>query len=364
MRILILSNSDYGLYKFRKELIEKLCKMGELIVAIPVGEYSDKIVSLGSKIVPFDFNRRGKNPIKEIRLFFRYNNLIKRIKPDLVLTYTIKPNLFGGICCRFAKIPYITNITGLGTSIENGGIISSICLNLYRIGLKRANCVFFQNRANLDLFLNKKIVKENYRLIPGSGVNLNDFKLEPYPDDKDGVKFLFVGRIMKDKGIEELLAAFCSLQKLYKNCSLDIVGHCDENYSTVLQNYESKGLIVYHGTQAVMQPFYSMCHCVVLPSYHEGMANVLLEASAMGRPVISTFVAGCKETFEEGISGFGCESGSIESLLLAMKRFVSLSNERREKMGLNARLKMEKEFNRDLVISAYNEEIQTCINAV
>ena len=364
MRILILSNDDGGLYHFRKELIEELVKYYKVICAVPNHEgYIDKLKSLGCKCVVININRRGTNPIEDLRLIRRYIRLIKRVKPDIVLTYTIKPNVYGGIVCRITKEPYIANVTGLGTSIQNGGILSKIALTLYRIGLRNASCVFFQNKANKDTFLRKKIIQGNSKVIPGSGVNLEDHCMESYPEDADDgtIRFLFVGRIMKDKGIEELLTAVRLLNKVGKRIILDVVGGRDEDYTDKLRKYEQHNLIKYHGQQNDVHKFYKQAHCIVLPSYHEGMANVLLEAAATGRPVIASRIPGCQETFDEGITGIGCEPKDVESLKQAMSKMYELSNDKRKEMGIAGRRKMENEFDRRTIIDAYMEEIRNVI---
>ncbi|MGN1313718.1 MAG: glycosyltransferase family 4 protein [Lachnospiraceae bacterium] len=358
MRIVILTNADIGLYKFRKELIEQFCKEHEVYIILPDGEFIEPLKKLGCKFVPLEFNRRGTNPIADLGQVKRYVRLLKKLKPNIVLTYTIKPNVYGGIACQITKSPYIANVTGLGTTIENGGLLSFISMTLYKIGLRGAGCVFFQNKNNELLFVDKKIVKGKARLIPGSGVNLQTHYVEPYPSDQDDIRFLFVGRIMKDKGIGELLEAIHQIHKENHNVVLDIVGWSDEDYSEALKKAEQEGAVCYHGLQSDVHPFYARCHCVVLPSYHEGTANVILEASSTGRPVITTHVPGCQETFDEGITGFGCEAKSSKSLAEAMKKFLAVPQERRARMGMAARAKMEKEYDRNLVLKAYQEEIE------
>lgn len=361
MRILILANIDMGLYKFRKELLEELIKQHEVFICVPDGEYVNKMEAMGCQFIPCNvLDRRSTNPIKDLKLIKFYKETLIKVSPDVVLTYTIKPNVYGGWVCRKQKIPYLPNITGLGTTIENGGILAKISIALYKIGLKKASCVFFQNRNNQKLFVDKSIVKGKSILIPGSGVNLEMHKFESYPKENECLRFLFVGRIMKDKGIEELLSAIKTLHEEDERIVLDVVGFCDEDYLEELKQAEAEGNIVFHGTQSNVHPFYKRCNCTVLPSYHEGMANVMLESSATGRPVITTTVPGCIETFDEGLTGFGCEAKSTESLLNAMRRFISLPYADKAAMGANARKKMEEEFDRQIVIDAYNNEIKAC----
>lgn len=359
MRILILSNFDMGLYKFRGELLEMLAASHKVYFCTPNGQYIEDIKRLGCRFICCNkMERRGTNPIKDIQLFLFYKRIIKHMKPDIVLTYTIKPNVYGGIVCSFEHIPFIANVTGLGTTIENGGALARLTTALYRIGLKDAACVFFQNADNQRMFLDQRIVQGRSRVIPGSGVNLKTHCYEPYPSDKDGIRFLFVGRIMKDKGVEELLKAISILHKEKKDITLDIVGWSDEDYTSELEKAKNEGAIRIHGVQKDVHSFYRNCHCVVLPSYHEGTSNVMLEASATGRPVVTTRVPGCQETFEEEITGFGCEAKSVESLLHAMRKFLMIQQHKREEMGKAAREKMEREFDRKIVLEAYNKEIE------
>ncbi len=360
MRILVLANNDIGLYKFRRELLEELLKNNEVFIALPSGEFIPNLQALGCQYIPFEFNRRGMNPLADLWQIHRYRRLLRQLKPNIVLTYTIKPNIYGGIACQKEHIPYIANVTGLGTSIENGGILSRISLALYRKGLQSAKCVFFQNEANLHFFEKNRIIdKEHAQLIPGSGVNLDAFPLEPYPDDKNGIRFLFVGRIMRDKGIGELLQAITTLHRDNPIVTLDIVGDYDEHeWQVVIKETERVGAVRYHGHQSDVRPFYKNCHCVVLPSYHEGMANVLLEASATGRPVIATRIPGCQETYDEDISGFGCIPMDADSLLDAMREFLKQSQDQHKAMGIAGREKMTHKFDRQIVLSKYLQRIE------
>ena len=321
-KILILANNDVGLYKFRKELIEELLKNNKVFISLPYGEFVEPLRKMGCKYIRQEFNRRGTNPVRDFEQFIGYVELIKKVNPDVVLTYTIKPNVYGGLACQLTNTSYLSNVTGLGTSIENGGIMQFLTTNLYKIGLRKANCVFFQNKNNRNLFLNSGIVKNHTRLIPGSGVNLDFHSLEEYPCFDNEIRFLFVGRIMRDKGINEIIDAIIKIHQECPYVSLDIVGGCDEDYTEVLDKAEKTGYIHYLGRQDEMHEFYKNSHCVVLPSYHEGMANVLLEGASTGRPVIATNIPGCKETFDEGKTGFGCEAKSTESLADAMNEKI------------------------------------------
>jgi glycosyltransferase involved in cell wall biosynthesis len=358
MKILVLANFGMGLYNFRKELLEELIKQNnEVYISLPNDDYVLKLKSLGCKYVETYLERRGTNPISDFKLLLHYINLIKRIKPDVVLTYTIKPNVYGGLACRLTKTPYITNITGLGTSVENKGVIQKITLMLNKIGLKKASCLFFQNETNHKFFQEQNIVKTKTRLIPGSGVNLDYHTFEEYPEDDGKNRFLFIGRMMKSKGIEELLQAVKIVKEEYPNTQFNLIGSCEEDYHQQLVELDKLGTINYHCQQNDVHSFIKESHATILPSYHEGTANVLLESASSGRPVLASRVPGCIETFDEEVSGFGFAVKSVESLVEAINKFIELPYEQKKAMGIAGRKKMENEFDRKIVINAYMDEI-------
>lgn len=358
MKILVLTNFGMGLYRFRKELLKELIKLGnEIVVSFPDDEYVPLFEELGCKYIETKLDRRGANPINDLKLFFSYIKIIKNIKPDIVLTYTIKPNVYGGLVCRLTKTSYLANITGLGTAIENKGLMQKLTLNLYKISLKNAKCVFFQNESNRRFFIDKGIVKSNIKVIPGSGVNLEQYKLEEYPEDDGVIRFLYIGRIMKAKGIDELLAAAKQIKRRYSNIEFHVVGFCEEGYFEQLSELNSIGTIQFHGKQNDVHKFIKRSHATILPSYHEGTSNVLLESASSGRPVLASNVAGCKETFDEGISGLSFEAKNVDSLVSTIARFIELPYENKKEMGLMGRKKMEKKYDRSIIIKAYLDQI-------
>ncbi len=358
MTILILTNADAGLYNFRRELVAKLCEKHHVYISASKGEYVSRLEEMGCKFLETNFARRGMNPFADLKLLTKYKKMLREVKPDVVLTYTIKPNVYGGMACQRTKTPYLVNVTGLGTAIENGGILGFVTTRLYRMGLKGADCVFFQNAYNRDLFLKKKMVRKKHILLPGSGVNTDTHCYEEYPAEDGTIRFLFVGRIMKDKGIGELIEAMGRIKEKYPDAELDVLGAYDEDYSAVMEEAAKEGLLRYHGRQNNVHDYMKQAHCCVLPSYHEGMSNVMLEASSTGRPVITTRVPGCMETFEEGKTGLGCEAKDVESLVEAMEKFIALSYDEKCRMGLLGRKKMELEFDRRLVTDVYIKEIE------
>jgi galacturonosyltransferase len=356
-KILILANSATGLYDFRNELILELLKDYEVYVSLPDEEKTPELSDEGCIVYHTDIDRRGINPLTDINLLKAYNKLIKLIKPDIVLTYTIKPNIYGGLCCRKNKIPYIVNITGLGSVFEKGGIIQKIVVLLYKMALKDSKCVFFQNKTNKEIFEGFGIKGKKSMLVSGSGVNIKRHYFEEYPDKNSPVKFLYVGRIMKEKGIDELLYAALKLKKNYKNVEFEIVGKYEDDYKTIIGEYEDKGIIQVVDYQKNIHPYYKSAWVVLMPSYHEGMSNVILEAAATGRPVIASDISGCREGFDEGITGFGAKARDKESLYDAMDIFMKLCYEEKAAMGKKAREKISSEFDRRQVVSAYISQI-------
>lgn len=362
--VLILSNHHLYTYNLRKEIIQRLIDSNyRVVIALPYGEKVELLKEMGCEFIDILIDRRGTNPISDFKLLLIYRKIIKRIKPDVVLTYTIKPNVYGGIACSLTKTPYITNVTGLGTSVQNNGLMQKITLQLYRIGLKKSFCILFQNKTNQKFFRKKNIIKGDTKLIPGSGVNLNVHKYEEYPATEQKIRLLFIGRIMKAKGIEELLEAAAIVKRKHSNVQFDLIGSMEEDYSQEIQELEKEDVVKYYGQQNDVHSFIKNSHATVLPSHHEGLANVLLESASSGRPILASNVPGCVETFEDEITGFGFEVRNVDSLVAAINKFLNLSYPQKKEMGYKSRLKVEKEFDRELVVDTYLNEISRVTSA-
>ena len=357
MKVLILANNDVGLYRFRKELLQKLCQKGEVAVSCPDGENRPALEAMGCRFLPTPIDRRGINPFIDLKLLSGYFRLLAAEKPDLVLSYTIKPNIYGGIACRIKKIPYAANITGLGTAFQKKGPLKSLVTALYRVSLKKAEKVFFENQQNLQTFLDLAILPlEKTVLLPGAGVNLADFPLLEYPPNGP-TRFLFLGRVMKEKGMDELFAAVRRAAEDGLNVSFDFIGWQEENYRPFMEQMQQEGLLRYHGFQRDVSPFLRKAHCILLPSYHEGMSNVLLEGAASGRPLIASDIPGCREAVEDGKTGLLHPPGNTEKLYQALCRFVSLSWEEKRQMGLAGRELVEKKFEKQKVVAETLKEL-------
>ncbi|MCR5100446.1 MAG: glycosyltransferase family 4 protein [Butyrivibrio sp.] len=363
-KILILANNSSGLYIFRNELVERLLKEGhEVLISIPDNEHRKELENEGCRIIETQMERRGTNPLKDIKLIKFYSRLLSEEKPDVVLTYTIKPNVYGGYVCRKKKIPYISTVTGLGSSFEWTGLKKKMIVTMYKLGLKGCSCVFFQNAENKKLFADLNIKGKDAALVNGSGVNLEKHHFEEYPGHKDDIiRFLYIGRIMHEKGIDEYLYAARELRKEYGDkVSVSVIGYSDEDYEDKLKKAQEGKYLKVIPFQKNIHPYIKEADAIVLPSYHEGMSNVLMESAATGRPTLASNISGCKETIDDNVSGLLFNPKDEKSLLDAMKTFYNLSMEERRNMGKCGREKMEREFDRNKIVDAYVSKINGLI---
>lgn len=362
--ILILGNSDGGLFNFRRELLEKLISQDYyVVVSVPYGERVEDIKKIGCSVIDAPINRRGLSIFEEIKLIRYYNKIITSIKPNVILTYTIKPNIYGGLAAKNNRVSYIANITGLGSALTQPNKLQRFVIYLYKLSLSNVSTIFFQNKKNKTFFIENDIVAKNYKLLPGSGVNLNHFQILKYPV-KDTIEFVFVSRIMKEKGINEYLEAAEYITKKYSNTKFHICGEYEENYKELIHEKHDKEIIQYHGKVKDIRKILSKVHCIVHPSYHEGMSNVLLEAAASGRPIIASNIPGCRETFDERVSGLSFEKKDREKLIEVIENFIRLTYEEKEQMGLAGRKKMELQFDRKIVVDKYIKEIELALEEI
>lgn len=352
MKILILANNSLGLYRFRGALIGRLLESHIVYASSPRNDCFDELERMGVHMIETPVDRRGTDPFTDIKLYRTYLRMMRDIQPDLVITYTIKANVYGGYAARRAHIPYAANVTGTGTAFQRRGALRRLATQLNRVGLKGASIVFFENAADLDLFCRFRIVLPRMcHVLNGAGVDVESFMPTPYPSDDAGVRFLFIGRVMKEKGMNELFASMRRLRAAGSTCTLHIVGECEDDYREVIRQGEAEGWLVDHGYRTDVRPFIADAHCLVLPSYHEGMANVNLEAAAMGRPLITSRIPGCMEAVREGESGYLCAPCDVESLHEQMVAFLQLSQTEREAMGRVGRAHMETVFDKRKVVS-------------
>lgn len=359
MKLLLIVNDETTIYNFRREILRAFHAKGyDVTLCIPKGEHTKEIADCGCRIINIEVNRHGTNPLQDMKFLKTCLKQIGANKPDVVLTYTVKPNVYGSIAAQIRRIPYINNVTGLGTVLQRDSMLARLMLSLQKFAYRKSSCVFFQNKANYKALLDKGVVcKETpVEILPGSGVNLELHSFAPVRPDDGTVRFVIVSRIREDKGYNEFFDAATAVKEKYPNTEFHVIGWYEEElYKKRIDDLVAKGVIVYHGKQVQeeVHKIVASCDCSVLPSYHEGMANVLLEAAATGRPVIASRVPGCQETFTEDVTGYGCEVKSAESLQDAMEKMVLTPYAKRVEMGQMGRKKMEEEFDRTIVADKY-----------
>lgn len=339
-------------------LIEELIAMkNEIYIALPDGEMIDDLKMLGCHFINTPMERRGMNPFQELKLYLLYKKIMCKIQPDYVITYTIKPNIYGGMAAQHLSIPYAMNITGLGSMFNKNNPVKKLIVLLYRMACKKVKVVFFENEGNRQVFVREKIVSldRTHRLY-GAGVDVNEYKFEEYPKDDNVVRYLYLGRVMKEKGIEQTIKAFQRL-KNEKNVILDVVGPCDKQCEDMIQRLHNDNIINYYGFQKDVKPFIKKSHCLVFPSnYMEGMANVLLECGCMGRPIITTDNYGCREAVN-GKNGFIVHKKDADDLYEKMKQFANMNYDEKKLMGWESHLYVKEHFAKDKVVKETIETI-------
>lgn len=364
-KILIVANFDVGLYNFRRELLTELLQTYEVHIALPEGEFVPKLQQLGCVFHETRLERRGMNPFHELGLLCTYRRVIQQVQPDAVLTYTIKPNLYAGMICSRKRIPFVTNITGLGTAVEGDGLLQRVMLCLYRHAMRGVARLYFQNKANEEYFTREKIGLGKHDMLPGSGVNLERFPYLEYPPEEKPIEFLFISRVLKEKGIDQYLEMAAAIKRKHPDTVFRILGFCEDDdskpdsYRNKIRLLEEKGVVSFEGMQEDIHPFLKNSQCTVHPSFYpEGMSNVCLESAASGRPVITTKRPGCRDTVEDGVTGILVEERSTEDLIRAVEQLLQMSYEERREMGVKARQKMEREFDRRIVVEKYKQTLQ------
>lgn len=369
--IALLTNNDDDIYCFRKELIEALLEEGyEMLISCPNGPKFELMKDISFKYDDPIIDRRGTNIIADLKLFFHYLKLFKKEKPSVVLTYTAKPNVYASMAARVLGIPYINNVTGIGSVVNMKGIKKSFILWLFKIAYRGAACVMFQNSTNMKLAIDSGMIKGDYKLIPGSGVDLNRYPLQDYPEGGNGktgdkIVFNYIGRILHDKGVDDYIAAAKIIKKEYLNTEFNMIGFIEpteSHYEEELRLLSEQGIINYRGSQKDVKPWISRAHAIIHPStYGEGMSNVLLENASSGRFLITTDNPGCQETVIDGESGYIYHGGDVNMLVESIKKFLELDNKKRKMMGLQGRRYVENSFSREIVIDVYIEEIKKSV---
>lgn len=363
MKIAITINTSWNIFNFRKGLVEALIQNGHSVFAVaPEDKYTLNLKELGCVYYPITMQNKGTNPFQDYRLYKDFKRIYKEISPDVILQYTIKPNIYGTLAAKSLHIPVINNVSGLGTIFINAKSISSIVGKmLYKIAFKYAHLVFFQNSDDLNLFLKLKLVrKQQTKVLPGSGVNLEKFKQTEIPYQP--FVFLFVGRLLLDKGIVEFVQAAKEIKKSNPHVKFQVLGFHDDTKGNVskidLNNWINNDIIEYLGSTDDVYKYLKQATVVVLPSYREGTPKTLLEAASVGRPMIATNVPGCKEVVFENKNGYLCEAKNYKSLQKAFEKMLSLPFETLNMFGKNSRNLAEAKFDEKIIIDIYVKEIK------
>ena len=367
--IALLTNNDDDIYCFRKELIEEIIDAGyEMLISCPDGEKFELMKHIEYRYDDPVIDRRGTNIVADLKLFLHYFKLFMKNKPSVVLTYTAKPNVYAGLAAYLLGIPVISNVTGFGSVLNEGGFKQKLIMSLFKFSFRRSACVMFQNSTNMKLAEETGMVKGEHRLIPGSGVNTDRYPLQPYPDGGNGkegdkVVFNYIGRILHDKGVDDYIEAAKRIKAEYPNTEFNMLGFIEPtemHYKKLLSELEEKDIVKYRGSQKDIKPFVAASHATIHPStYGEGMSNVLLESASSGRPIISTDNPGCLETFIDGETGFIYHGGDVGALCEQIKKFLALPNEERKTMGKKGREYIKANFSRRIVVEAYLEKINS-----
>jgi len=361
--IVLTGNTGFKIANFRRGLIRTLISEGHSVTVVaPSDVHFTSLEALGCAVVPITMDRNGTAPLAEARLALQILAALQRLRPDVVFSYTIKNNIYSGLACRLLRIPFAPNVTGLGPAFNRKGLLNRLVRGLYRQAFRRARTVFFQNTQDRDVFLQAGLVDSQVaRLLPGSGVDLQQFSARPLPPDTDGIVFLFVARLLWDKGLGVLAEAARDLRISHPHARIHVLGPLDPDSASAvsaaqMQDWIAEGLFHWLGSTDDVRPMLEAAHCVVLPSYYrEGTPRSLIEACAIGRPIITTDMPGCRDVVIPGETGFLCAPRDAGALAAAMQAFLALDPAQRAAMGAAARRVAETRYDEAIVIAAYQD---------
>jgi len=361
VKIAIVLNTSWNIYNFRLGLVRSLINEGHEIIAVaPFDDYSSKLKEIGCKYEKVTMDSRGANPIKDFGLTIELFRIYRRIKPDLILHFTIKPNIYGTLAAKLLGIPSINNVCGLGTVFLNRGIVSIIARMMYKIAFRFPAKVLFQNDQDKKLFIDEKLIAEDItELIPGSGIDLSKFVPATLPQNKE-FTFLLISRLIHDKGVVEYIEAIKILKKRGIKARFQILGAIDEEHkrgipANIINSWIQNGIIEYLGRVPDVRNYIKNADCIVLPSYREGTPRTLLEAAGMARPIVTTNVAGCNNVVKDNYNGFLCSLKDVDDLADKMLKMYNLSIKERQAFGNNGRELVEGSYDENVVINKYQE---------
>lgn len=365
MKIVITVNAAWNIWNFRRPLLRQLLDEDhEVTILAPEDHTADLLRDFGCSFRHLEMSAKGLNPVEGLHLMRQMSLAFYQIKPDVILSFTIKNNIFGAFAAKLQRLYFLPNITGLGTAFLSGSLLEKIAVALYKNAFRGLPRIFFQNSDDLNLFVERGLIDSSQAvMVPGSGVDLEHFVAATYPEQQEHPVFLMVARLLKDKGVFEYVDAARKIRKKYPGTRFQFLGAADsQNRSAIsleaLQRWVEDGHIEYLGETDDVRPYIESAHCIVLPSYREGAPRTLIEAAAMARPLITTDVPGCRTVVDHGSNGFHCAPQSSDSLASALERFLELSQAEKAAMGQAGRAKMEREFCHTIVNRAYTEAIK------
>ena len=366
-KVAILENNIFSTNTARLKLTQVLIEEGYNVTILSTGTPKELTTARNKGFKIIDVSTSNTNVLDVLRYLQNLKRELKQIKPDVCLTFTMRPAIWGNLVTRALKIPTITNISGIGPLHESDSVAYKVARTLYRFVLKKTAIVFFQNQDDLQVFLERKFVKNGQTaLIPGSGVDYTYYAPQPQTRTDEKFVFLFISRLIKDKGILEYVNAAKEIKKKYPGAVCQVLGpyysqNLKENIISEKQivRWVEEGIVNYLGAADDVRPFIAEADCIVLPSYREGMSNVLLEAGSMQKPCITTDTAGCRDIVVDGVSGYLCKVQDTDDLALQMTKMLELKKEEREQMGVNAREIMKTKFAKQIVIDSYINAIES-----
>jgi glycosyltransferase involved in cell wall biosynthesis len=368
MRIAVVINTSWNIFNFRRGLIQNFLDNGHEVFAIaPPDDYSLRLVEMGCRYVPVELDNKGSQPHKDIFFLWNLLRIYRHIRPDVILHYTIKPNVYGTLAAAALGIPSVNNVSGLGTVFLRKNFTNYIALGLYRLAFRFPKTVFFQNQQDRKLFVEKKLIAEKITdVLPGSGIDLNHFKPAGFVQNET-FTFLLIARLLREKGILEYVEAGRKLRQQGLKVRLQLLGFLDHSPQGIteaeLDGWVKAGEVEYLGRTDDVRPCIYAADCVVLPSYREGTPRSLLEAASLAKPIITTNVPGCTEVVQDKINGYLCEVKNPDDLAQKMQQMMSLPPQDLQKMGNESRRMVESRFDEKEVIRQYNEVLGKMFNA-
>ncbi|EPH6329640.1 glycosyltransferase family 4 protein [Vibrio cholerae] len=360
MKLIMVANTAWSVFNFRYSLIKELLSSGvELYVIAPEDKFSAKLVEMGCQVLDLPMQAKGVNPLADLGLMLRLLRHYREIKPDFIIHYTIKPNIYGSLAAKLAGIPSLAITTGLGYTFVNQNVVSQVARQLYKFAFRYPKEVWFLNEDDRRAFLEHHLIEPDKAvLLHGEGVNLNHFVPTDKPQPDENIRFLLIARMLRDKGVCEFVEAARQIRQHYPNAIFQLLGDCGVPNPSVIgreeiAQWEKDGIVEYLGTTDDVRPIIAQADCLVLPSYREGIPRTMIESAAMAKPLIVSDAPGCRDVVLDGQTGYLCEVKNAKALAQRCEQFLTLSDSEKQAMGNAGRSFMEAKFDEKLVIKQY-----------